>query len=108
MSGCDWNPAERFNTAHEVCDRHARQPNRVAVFWSGKGGGEEKFTFAELKELSDRFANVLSDLGVQEGDRVACLLPKVPELLITVLSTFKVGAVYVPLFTAFGPKAIQA
>lgn len=107
MASCDWNPSERFNIAHEVCDRHASEPNRVAVFWVGKDGREERITFAELKELSNRFANVLRSLGVQEGDRVACLLPKVPELIITLLATLKAGAVYVPLFTAFGPKALQ-
>jgi len=103
----DWNPAERFNIAHEICDRHADRPDRIALFWLGKNGGEKKVTFAELKEYSDRFANALRNLGIQKGDRIACLLPKVPELVITLLATLKMGAVYVPLFTAFGPNAIQ-
>jgi acetyl-CoA synthetase len=103
----DWNPAERFNIAHEICDRHAKRTDRIALFWLGKNGDEKKVTFAELKEYSNRFANVLLGLGVQKGDRVACLLPKIPELLITLLATLKMGAIYVPLFTAFGPNAIQ-
>ena len=63
-------------------------------------------TFHQLQEHSSRFAGVLQDLGVVKGDRVAVLLPKIPELLIAVLAIWRLGAVYVPLFTAFGPVAI--
>jgi len=103
----DWNPMEHVNMAHEICDRYANEKNRIAVSWIGKNWESKEYTFAELKELSDRFANVLSSLGVKKGDRVGGYLPKVPELLITILGTLKLGAVYVPLFTAFGPNAVQ-
>ncbi len=50
---------------------------------------------------------MLKAQGVGAGDRVAGLMPRTPELLVTILATWRLGAVYQPLFTAFGPKAIE-
>lgn len=95
-----------INAAIECCDRYAT-PGRVALNWEGQGGECATYTFAQLKDLSARFANFLVSQGVQPGDRVAGLLPRVPELLVVILGTWRAGAVYQPLFTAFGPKAIE-
>ena len=61
---------------------------------------------AELSRLSNRFANLLQSLGVDRGDRVAGYLPRVPETLVVMLGAWKAGAIYVPIFTGFGPDAI--
>ncbi|MCF8565255.1 AMP-binding protein [Alicyclobacillus tolerans] len=103
----DWNPRERFNAAHECCDRWAEGSNRIAVYWEDEAGNREQYTYAQLKDKSDRFANALKSLGVKKGDRVAALLGKDMALIITVLAAWKIGAIYVPLFTAFGPQAIE-
>lgn len=95
-----------INAAIECCDRYAT-PGRVALNWEGQDGECATYTFAQLKDLSARFANFLVSQGVQPGDRVAGLLPRVPELLVVILGTWRAGAVYQPLFTAFGPKAIE-
>ena len=95
-----------LNACVECCDRHA-QPGRVALFWEGSDGRSETYTFEQLREHSARLANFLQSAGVQPGDRVAGLLPRIPELLILTLGTWRLGAVYQPLFTAFGPKAIE-
>jgi acetyl-CoA synthetase len=102
----DWNPQEKFNMAHECCDRWARDPEKVALYWEDQFGNKEVWTYQKLKEKSDRMANALRSLGVTKGDRVAALLGKDMALIITVLATWKIGAIYVPLFTAFGPQAI--
>lgn len=95
-----------MNACIECCDRHAL-PGRIALFWEGRDGSAETYTFAQLQALSARFANFLRARGVQPGDRVAGLLPRTPELLATILGTWRAGAVYQPLFTAFGPKAVE-
>jgi len=95
-----------INACVECCDRHAT-PGRIALFWEGKDGSSATYTFAQLKELSGRFANFLKAQGIQPGDRVAGLLPRTPELLIAILGTWRAGAVYQPLFTAFGSKSIE-
>ncbi|MGH2615189.1 MAG: AMP-binding protein [Thermomicrobiales bacterium] len=89
-----------------LCDRHATQPDRLAARFEDAAGREVSLAFAELRDRSARFARVLRDLGVDKGDRVATLLPKTPELLIATLALWRLGAVHVPLFTAFGPQAI--
>ncbi|TWC29982.1 acetyl-CoA synthetase [Pseudomonas sp. SJZ079] len=97
---------EALNACVECCDRHAL-PGRIALFWEGRDGSSASYTFSELQAQAARFANFLHAQGVRPGDCVAGLLPRNVELLITILGTWRLGAVYQPLFTAFGPKAIE-
>ncbi|MBO1539914.1 AMP-binding protein [Pseudomonas sp. OA65] len=97
---------EALNACVECCDRHAL-PGRVALFWEGRDGSEATWTYRDLQDNAARFANFLRAQGVGKGDKVAGLLPRTAELLIVVLATWRIGAVYQPLFTAFGPKAIE-
>lgn len=98
---------EQLNACYECCDRHAIDQDKVALYWQGKDGRKEQFTFAELQQWSSQFANFLKSQGVQKGDRVSGLLPRTVELLVVILGAWRIGAVYQPLFTAFGPKAIE-
>jgi acetyl-CoA synthetase len=95
-----------INACVECCDRYA-DTGRVALYWEARDGRSAQLTFAELKDRSARFANLLAAQGIKPGDVVAGLLPRTPELLVTILGTWRAGAVYQPLFTAFGPKAIE-
>lgn len=100
--------AESLNVCFECCDRWAElEPERPALRHVRADGETRTYTFAELRDLAARFASVLADQGVRAGDRVAGLLPRTPELIVTVLAAWRLGAVYQPLFTAFGPKAIE-
>jgi len=95
-----------LNACVECCDRHAL-PGRIALFWEGRDGASATYTFSDLRDKAARLANFLLAQGVKKGDKVAGLLPRNIELLITVFATWRIGAVYQPLFTAFGPKAIE-
>ncbi|MFD1613176.1 AMP-binding protein [Sphingomonas tabacisoli] len=97
----------RMNAAEVCCDRHASVPGRIALTHRSTSGQRRDWSYSELKRRSSQFAHVLRGLGVGPGDRVAGLLPRTPELLIVILATWRLGAVYQPLFTAFGPKAIE-
>jgi acetyl-CoA synthetase len=99
-----------LNIAHEAVDRQAAGPlrDRVAIRWLGKDGAEQDLTYAQLRELTNRFANVLRSLGVGPGDRVYALMGRVPELYVTALGTLKNRGVFCPLFSAFGPEPIRA
>ncbi|TMS52535.1 AMP-binding protein [Acinetobacter lwoffii] len=97
---------QAVNACYECCDRHANS-DAIALYWHGKDGRKEQYSFAELKKYSSQFANFLKSQGIGKGDRVSGLLPRTPELIITILATWRIGAVYQPLFTAFGPKAIE-
>jgi acetyl-CoA synthetase len=96
----------RISVAHLLCDRHAADPQRVALRYEDATGREETYTFAELRVASARFAGVLAGLGVVPGDRIATLVPKSPELVIAILGLWRLGCTHVPLFTAFGPDAV--
>lgn len=101
---------EQVAVADLLCDRHVEQlsgGDNVALLYEDGAGNEAQFTFAELRDLSTKFAGVLADLGVVKGDRVATLLPRSPELVIATLGLWRLGAVHVPLFTAFGLQAIK-
>ncbi len=96
-----------ISAAHLLCDRHSEDPEKVALFYEDAEGQTLQYTFAELRDLSSKMAGFLESIGIGKGDRVSALLPKTPELLITALAVWRLGAVYLPLFTAFGPDAVD-
>jgi acetyl-CoA synthetase len=106
----DGLPGGGLNIAHETIDRHvaAGLGNKVAIRWIAKDESRHDFTYADLKARTNRFANALRSLGVMQGDRVFCLLGRVPDLYIAALGTLKLGAVFCPMFSAFGPEPIKA
>jgi acetyl-CoA synthetase len=97
-----------LNIAHEAVDRHANAINcdHLAIRWLGKDGRALDYTYSDLKEKSNRFANLLGHLGVNKGDRVFALSGRIPEIYITALGTLKKISVFCPLFSAFGPEPI--
>ena len=95
-----------LNACVECADRHVATGG-IALQYESQDGRRASLTFAELQEQSARFANFLTARGIGAGDVVAGMLPRTPELLVTILGTWRAGAVYQPLFTAFGPKAIE-
>lgn len=99
-----------LNVAHEAVDRHANGPRakHVAWRWLGKSGEVRDFTFADVRDATNRFANVLGDLGVLKGDRVFVLAGRIPELYVAAIGTLKNRSVFCPLFSAFGPEPIRS
>lgn len=101
-----WTVPARFNIAHATCDRHLGA-NRLALIYQDAAGAVSHYSFERLYELSCRFANALQALGVRRGDRVAILLPQAPETLVVHLALYRMGAIALPLFSLFGPEAID-
>ncbi len=101
-----WPDTGKVSLATAIVDRHAAR-EAPALIWIGKDGREARIGYRQLSEASSRFANVLRRQGLKPGDRVAGLMPRVPEALIAIIGTLKAGAVYVPMFTGFGPDAIR-
>ncbi len=95
-----------LNACSECCDRWTAD-GRVALQWLSRDFASEAVTFLALQDAAGRFANLLRSYNIGPGDVVAGLLPRIPELLVVVLGTWRAGAVYQPLFTAFGPAAIH-
>ena len=95
-----------MNAYIECCQRYVGQ-QKTALIWEGKNGESEQWSFEQLDVASAQLANYFKSIGIQVGDCIAGLLPRTPELLITILATWRIGAIYQPLFTAFESKAIE-
>ncbi|MEX1056860.1 MAG: acyl-CoA synthetase [Natronospirillum sp.] len=102
-----WPQPLHFNIGVETVDRHAADPDRLALIYERGDGTVERYTFARIKALSDRFGAALRAKGVRQGDRVAILLPQAPETAIAHAAIYKLGAIALPLFTQFGPDALR-
>ncbi len=102
-----WSIPERLNIAHQVCERHQSQPDRIAIYYENAAGVTASYSFAQLKTCSDRFANALKTFGVSRGDRVAIVLSQRIETVIAHLAIYKLGAVALPLAVLFGIEALE-
>ncbi len=98
-----------LNIGYEAVDRHAAGPlaDHLALRWLGKDGSVRDFSYADLRGVTNQFANVLRGLGVAPGERLFVLAGRIPELYIAALGTLKSGCVFCPLFSAFGPEPIH-
>lgn len=103
----DWAKTGKVNIAHEAIDRHVASLGEKIALYSEEPARSARFTFAQLKALSNKLANVLTKLGVKKGDRVFTFLPRIPELYIAAIGVAKTGAILGPLFEAFGPEALR-
>src|SRR5918992_1606415 len=99
-----WEVPERYNIAVDTIDKH--DPSRVAMLWESWSGDTRTVTFGDMRDMSNRIANVLADLGVQRGDRVAVLLPSLPETAAAFIATYKLGAILLSLSQLYGDESI--
>ena len=102
-----WRIPEFYNIGVDICDKWAHQRYRLALIYEDAKGQVEKFTFWDLKKLSNKLANALRAFGIDRGDRVGILLPQCPETAISHIAVYKIGAIAIPLFTLFGTDALE-
>ena len=103
-----WQVPARYNIGVDVCDRWAdREPGRLAILHARGDGHDEAVTYGRLRETSNRLANVLRAHGVARGDRVAILLPQLPEVAAIHIAIYKLGGVALPLAVLFGTDALS-
>jgi acetyl-CoA synthetase len=100
-AGFQWPKLDRFNWALDWFDQIAAGDRRTqtALWVAYEDGRQDKLTFAELSERSNRIANYYRSLGVKRGDRVLLMLGNIPPLWETMLAMIKLGAVIIPATT---------
>src|SRR2546421_1879227 len=98
---------EYFNFAIDVIGKWAADPNKLAMLWVGQNGEEKHLTFAYFAEHSSRAANAFAKLGIQKGDHIMVMLPRIPEWWESVLGLMKLGAIPIPCTTLLTSKDIQ-
>ncbi|MEI6100591.1 MAG: AMP-binding protein [Eubacteriales bacterium] len=96
-----------FNFAYDVVDEWAKEnPDKPALLWCDDSGEEKRFSFGEMKNLSDRAANVFVKYGIQKGDTVLLMLKQRPEVWVCMLALHKIGAIVIPATFQLTPKDI--
>ena len=100
-----WFVDGKINIAANCLDRHAAKET-PAILWEGEDGATRSVSFRRLAEDTARVANGLHSLGLREGDRVALVMPMLPEVVTILYACFKLGLIAVPIFAGFGPAAI--
>jgi len=99
---------EYFNFGYDVIDAWAKKDrNKLAMIWVNQEGAEKKFTFRDMMNQSNQAANILLKFGINKGDRIMLMLPRVPEWWIFVIAIIKLGAVVCPCPTLLTPKDIK-
>ncbi|UCD80527.1 MAG: acyl-CoA synthetase [Desulfobacterales bacterium] len=101
-----WEVPDDYNIGVDICDKWARQRYRLALIYEDENGQVEKYTFWDLKRLSNRLANGLKACGLDAGDRFGILLPQCPQTALSHIAAYKIGAIAIPLFTLFGTDAL--
>jgi propionyl-CoA synthetase len=104
-----WFVGGRLNTCFNAVDRHIQRGrgDQLALIYDSPITGETRtFTYRELRDQVARFAGVLRQLGVEEGDRVLIFMPNVPEAVISMLACARLGAIHSVVFGGFAAKEL--
>jgi len=104
-----WFVGGQLNVSHNCLDRHvaAGRGDKVAFHWEGEPGDTRTITYAELLEETQRFANVLKQLGVRKCDRVNIYMPMIPEAIVAMLACARIGAPHSVVFGGFSAEALR-
>lgn len=99
---------DNFNIAYQCTSRQceAGLGNKVAMRWISSNFERRDYTFAEMDNLSNRFANVLQNLGIKAGQVIFTFLPKTPEQFTAFLGSLKAECITGTLFSNFGDDAL--
>ena len=88
---------ENFNFGYDVVDAWAaEQPDKNALLWTNDRGEHHQYTYAELKEKTDRTASYFQSLGIGHGDMVMLILKRHYEFWYAIIALHKLGAVAIP------------
>jgi benzoate-CoA ligase family protein len=103
-----WDIPERYNIGYDLVDKHVEQgkKDRVVLLWENFEGETKRYTFNEMKRLSNKFGNVLRELGFKKGERFLIRLPNIPEFQVSFLGGVKIGAVPIPSSVMFRASEI--
>jgi len=104
----EWFVGGKINISDNCLDRHLQtwRRDKTALIWEGEPGDTRTLTYEQLHSEVCRFANVLKNIGVGKGDRVALYMPLIPELAISMLACARIGATHSVVFGGFSSTAL--
>ncbi len=103
-----WYADGELNVAFNCLDRHlATRGDKTALIWEGDAPGESRrISYRELHAEVCKAANLLTNLGIDKGDRVAIYMPMIPEAAVAMLACARIGAIHTVVFGGFSPDAL--
>ncbi len=103
-----WFVGGKTNVVLNALDRHQKTAtrNKLALVWEGEDGTLKTYSYFALNREVCEFANVLRSMGVKKGDRVTIYMPRIPELVMAMLATAKIGAVHSVVYGGFSVEAL--
>ncbi len=103
-----WFVGGKTNIAYNAIDRHVKtwRKNKIALVWEGEPGDVRTFSYYRLGQEVNRFANILSSMGVRKGDTVTIYMGRVPELVFAMLACARIGAIHSVVFGGFSEQAL--
>jgi len=106
----EWFVNGRVNISYNCLDKHANswRRNKIACMWEGEDGAVRKFTYYDTLVQTCKLASVLKDIGIKKGDAVGVFMPMTPETVIAFFAIVRLGAIFIPLFSGYGPQAVAA
>ncbi len=104
-----WFHDGELNISYNCLDRHVEAGNgdRVAIHFEGEPGDTRTLTYAQLTKEVKRAANVLTNLGIKPGDRVAIYMPMIPEAIVAMQAVARIGAVHSVVFGGFSADSLS-
>jgi len=104
-----WNIPKKYNIGYDCVDKHTEtnKRNKVALYWENSEGDSDKFTYNDMKRLTNKFGNVLKELDFKKGDRFLIRLPNLPEFQVSFLGGVKIGAIPIPSSVMFRAHEIE-
>ena len=103
-----WGLPDNFNIGRALSERWAKQtPDAPAIVFKGNNGVVQNVSFSQLDRMANRFANYLTSIGVRRGDRVALVLPQIPQTAALHIAIYKMGAIAVPMAMLFGADGLS-
>jgi len=104
-----WNIPKKYNIGYDCVDKHTEtnKRNKVALYWENSEGDSDKFTYNDMKRLTNKFGNVLKELDFKKGDRFLIRLPNLPEFQVSFLGGVKIGTIPIPSSVMFRAHEIE-
>jgi len=108
MPFAKWFPGGMLNACYLCVDKHLKtwRRNKVAIYWVGENGEKRTLSYSQLYTEVNNLAAALKEMGVKDGDRVAFYLPMIPEMIISMLATARIGAIHTVVFSGFSAQAL--
>lgn len=103
-----WNVPEYYNFGFDVVDQWAEDRTKLALISIDRSGKRDRYhTFYDLKIQSNKFANVLRNIGIKKGDRILVILQSIPEWYFALIGMFKLGVIPMPGTVLLTSKDIE-